>query len=213
MSQLPLNFAVSPDLSAENFHLSASNEHAHALVMSWPDWPAHALVLAGEAGTGKSHLAALWRAQSGAALLEARELSEFTPQEGGILIENIERAASERALFHWFNHTREHGQSLLMTSAVPPSQLPFSLPDLMSRLRSLPVAQLESPDDALLTAILAKQFADRQIMVEDGLIAYLLPRVERSAAALAALVARLDEHSLAQKRKLSIPFVRTLLEA
>ena len=69
----------------------------------------------------------------------------------------------------------------------PPAAREIALADLGSRLRALPVVGIEPPDDILVAALLVKQFADRQIRVAPGVIAYLLPRMERSFAAAAQL--------------------------
>src|SRR5229473_3328999 len=77
------------------------------------------------------------------------------------------------------------------------------LRDLASRLRAVPTVALAPPDDALLRAVLVKQFADRQVGVDEGLIGYLASRIERSFAAARAAVATLDREALRQKRPVS----------
>jgi len=75
-----------------------------------------------------------------------------------------------------------------------------ALPDLVSRLRALPVVTVSAPDDALLRAVMVKLFADRQLSVDESLIAYLATRIERSFAAAREAVAQLDREALRQKR-------------
>jgi chromosomal replication initiation ATPase DnaA len=74
------------------------------------------------------------------------------------------------------------------------------LPDLVSRLRALPVVELAAPDDTLLRAVLVKLFVDRQLAVDESLIRYLVARIERSFAAARAAVAALDREALRQRR-------------
>jgi chromosomal replication initiation ATPase DnaA len=70
----------------------------------------------------------------------------------------------------------------------------------------LPVVTLDPPDDALLAAVLIKLFADRQLAVDERLIEFLLNRIERSFAAVQAVVAKLDSEAM----RLKHPVNRTL---
>jgi chromosomal replication initiation ATPase DnaA len=82
---------------------------------------------------------------------------------------------------------------------------------LASRLRSLPVAGIARPDDALLTAVLLKHFGDRGIGVAPQVVAFLTSRMERSFASAAALAARLDRFSLESGRPVTIKMAREIL--
>ena len=89
---------------------------------------------------------------------------------------------------------------MLITTRSAPAAWRIELPDLASRLRALPVVGLEPPDDALLRAVIVKLFADRQLAVDESLVAYLTTRIERSVAAARAAVAELDREALRLKR-------------
>jgi chromosomal replication initiation ATPase DnaA len=69
-----------------------------------------------------------------------------------------------------------------------------------------------APDDALLAAVMVKQFADRQLQVSEDVVAFLMPRIERSFAAVGSLVAALDGLALAQHRKITVPLARQVLD-
>ena len=73
----------------------------------------------------------------------------------------------------------------------------------MSRLKALPLASIEPPDDALLRAVLVKLFADRQLSVEPHVIDYVLVRMERSMAAAERLVAEADRQALVLQRRVT----------
>lgn len=73
----------------------------------------------------------------------------------------------------------------------------IDLPDFSSRFKALPLAQIEAPDDGLLSAVLIKLFSDRQLSVDPGVIAYCLPRMERSMDAARRLVNEVDDLALA----------------
>ena len=90
-------------------------------------------------------------------------------------------------MFHLLNLAQEQRAFLLITARAAPASWPIGLPDLASRLRALPVVTLAAPDDAMLRAVLVKLFADRQLAVDDGLISFLMVRIERSFAAARAV--------------------------
>ena len=111
------------------------------------------------------------------------------------------RALDERALFHLLNLAREEEAFVLITARTRAGRVgASSLPDLASRLRAMPVVELAPPDDALLRAVMVKLFADRQLAVDESLVAYLATRIERSFAAARAAVEALDREALRQKR-------------
>ncbi|NBX03139.1 MAG: hypothetical protein EBR02_03560 [Alphaproteobacteria bacterium] len=211
MSQIPLSLHLPPVFSLDNFYVAACNEEAYRFILSWPNWPTHALLIYGEKGAGKTHLGHVWAEKSGAATFHASEITEFFPPRSAVLIEDIEEIPSEDVLFHLFNSSKEDGLSLLLTSNLASGQFPFSLPDLTSRLLSIPAVKISAPDDNMVAAALRKQFSDRQLKVDDDIIAYILPRIERSLSAVHALVATLDRETLAEGRRLTIPFVKRFL--
>ncbi len=89
---------------------------------------------------------------------------------------------------------------LLLTSKTLPASLAIhSLPDLNSRLQSATVVEIAEPDDALLLSVLAKLFADRQVLVEPNVSEYLVTRMERSFSEAVRIVALLDVLALEEK--------------
>lgn len=208
MSQYALGLSLPPVYSADNFFVSDCNRTAWQWVESWPNW--QSLLLTGPEGSGKSHLGHIWAMRVGAFIASASELPDM-PGNGHWLIEDIEQIPQERTLFHWFNAIREHGGSLLVTSMFTPKLLPFTLPDLTSRLRAIPSAHIDQPDDTMLGQSIRKQFADRQLKVEEDVISYMIPRMERSLTHAAQLVASIDALALAEGKTITIPFVKRLL--
>ncbi|EKD60761.1 MAG: chromosomal replication initiator, DnaA, partial [uncultured bacterium] len=95
---------------------------------------------------------------------------------------------------------------------APPRDWGVRLPDLLSRLQAASIAQLHAPDDALLSAVLIKLFADRQIAVPPNLIPYLVQRMDRSFAAAHDLVATLDAHALQRGRPVTRALAAELLD-
>jgi chromosomal replication initiation ATPase DnaA len=161
------------------------------------------LLLVGPAGSGKSHLGAIWARAAAAITIEAESLVEAEPAElaraRAILIENAERiGAGEANLFHLINLAREGGSSLLMTAHGAPDHWALKKPDLRSRLRLAPIVALGEPDAELARAVLFKLFSDRQIAVDPAVIAYIGLRIDRSLGAARAIVEALDREALAR---------------
>ena len=103
------------------------------------------------------------------------------------------------------------GAPLLLTAQLPPAEWPFVLPDLVSRTRALLGFPLWMPDDALLAALAAKLFDDRQLIVPDAVISHMIGRLERSPAAIRDFVARADALALARKSPVNLSLIRDLL--
>lgn len=215
MPQLPLDLGFRPALGRADFLIAPCNEAAVAWIDRWPGWPAPALTLWGPAGSGKTHLLEVWRARSQAAAIAPQALnSAALPQLLGAAraaaIDEAERA-DEEALLHLYNMLAERQGHLLLAAREPPARWAIRLADLRSRLLAAPAVAVEAPDDALLGAVLVKLFADRQLRISEDLIAYLLPRIERSFAAAQAIVAALDEAALADQRAITVRLARDLL--
>jgi len=192
-------------LGEEDFLVSQSNAAAVSLIDGWPDWPARAAVIAGPPGSGKSHLVHVWQTKSQARIFKARDINAATvPQvasAGVLAIEDLDKGPlDEQALFHLLNLVREQKISILLTSATRPGDLKIKLPDFSSRLKALALAEIDAPDDALLSAVLVKLFTDRQLAVEPPVIAYCIVRMERSLDAARRLVAEIDTLALAMHR-------------
>jgi DnaA regulatory inactivator Hda len=204
--QLPLDLEYRPALDMADFVIAPGNRDAVAWIDRWPDWPSHALAIHGPKGSGKSHLAHVWQARSGAVLLDRS--SDETPRA---VVLDEPQGWEETALLHFYNRLRETGGHLLIVSETPPARWPVALPDLASRLASIPAVALAAPDDDLLVAVMAKQFADRGLEVNEDVLRYVASRVERSFATAADVVTRLDRAALAQQRKVTLALAREIM--
>jgi chromosomal replication initiation ATPase DnaA len=214
--QLTFDLPFRSALGREDFLVSRSNTAAVALVDAWPAWAHWAGVVAGEAGSGKSHLVTVWQARSEAVRVSAPELSEALvasfAEARALAVEDLHAGiGDERVLFHLLNLAREHRLSILLTSRRPPGELAIALPDLRSRLRAIPIARIEPPDEALLGALLVKLFADRQLAVEPHVVSYIARHIARSTEAATGIVAELDRRSLATRRKVTRALAAELL--
>ncbi|KPP85007.1 MAG: hypothetical protein HLUCCA08_11560 [Rhodobacteraceae bacterium HLUCCA08] len=211
--QLAFDWPLTEAMGAEAFFVTEANRAAHALVMAPDRWPEGKLVLTGPEGSGKTHLARLFADRSGAAILPARALSGPLP-DGATVIEGADTIppASEEWLFHAHNRLRALGRPLLMTARSGPARWPLTLPDLASRMGAATLAVIDPPDDALLAAVLMKQFQDRQLAPAPEALSYLLRHMPRRFDTARRLVAALDATALAEGRGISRMLARQVLD-
>jgi chromosomal replication initiation ATPase DnaA len=219
--QIPLDLGHRTAMGRDDFLIAPSNQDAVAWIDLWPEWPAPALILYGPVASGKSHLAAVWKERSNAAAIAPDELNDQTIrglaeksqhiiiEDADTLIGNVE---GEKGLFHLYNLFKEEKRTILMTLQQPPVRLSFAVADLASRLRAAPAVAIREPDDMLIGAILVKLFNDRQLRVGEDVLKYILPRIERSFEAVRKLVEAADEKALIEKRAISVPLLRDILQ-
>ncbi|MEM8841317.1 MAG: DnaA/Hda family protein [Pseudomonadota bacterium] len=218
--QLTFDLPHRPALSRADFLVSDSNSRAVAAVDGWQDWPGARLALTGPARSGKSHLVHVWAGMADATITAALDLGDARiPSLAAqpVAVEDVDRLAqaaparrrlAEEALLHLYNLMAETRRALLVTGAGAPAAWQVLLPDLRSRLEPLPLVEIEPPDDNLLSSLLVKLFADRQVRVEPRVIRYMVARMERSCEGAEKLVALIDSAALEQKRNVTVDLVR-----
>ena len=222
MQQLPFDIPTSTSLSSENFLVMPSNQSAKA----WVDKDSlvskgMGFVIFGAAGCGKTHLAHIWQQK-----MKKKSIFFSCPIKQDIDIQKtfIKKAViiddfaggysaeEEKQFFHIYNTIKSSGGSLLITSQVPPKQWKVNLPDLKSRLLSLPAVEIHEPEDVLLTAIFVKLLHDRQLVIEESVIRFVIARIERSGKSLEKAVEILDNKSLQTGKRITLPFVKEALK-
>lgn len=204
--QLPLEFRHEAASGRDDLVISDPVSAAASIIDRWPDWPSPVVIITGPEGSGKSHLAEVWLRKSGARRVRAAKGSDAVTLagEGPVLVEDADRDGFDEAeLFHLINAVRSARSSLLITARSWPMAWGVTLPDLTSRLRAATTVEIGPPDDILLSQILVKLFADRQLLTDDKIIAYIVPRMERSLAAAQAIVERLDRLALARGTRIN----------
>ena len=181
--------------------------------------PGGRLILIGPEGAGKTHLAHVWAASTGAERVAGAALARSdidALSAGPVVVDDADRLAvdpgAEAALFHLLNFMGPD-RPLLMTARTPPRDWQISLADLLSRLQAAPTTVLDAPDDTLLAAVLVKLFADRQVTVASNLIPYLVSRMPRQIAAARQLVAALDARALAEARPITRALAAEVLDS
>lgn len=151
-------------------------------------------------------------------LLPTAQLSDVEP--GGLYVaddidqvgKNGEHVYSDELLFHMFNWSKEQRAKVLVSARTPPNQWGRQLPDLVSRLGTVPIASIDQPDDQILSVMLIKSFSDRQLQVNLQVINYILGRMPRTYAAAKQLANDLDNMALAEKRRITKDLARRCLQ-
>ncbi|MDY6408186.1 MAG: DNA replication protein [Pseudomonadota bacterium] len=204
--QLPLMLSYRKDLERGDFVVAPCNREAVSWIDKWPNWPVPCVLIYGEKGSGKTHLASIFSEYR----IEAESLTDqFMPYfQKKIVVENVENVASEEALFHLINFMRDLGGYLLLTARQVPN---FQLTDLKTRIQAIPKAAIGLPDEAFIKQVLVQIFSDRQIVVDDAVLDYAVMHMPRSFKAVQDLIQTADALSLAQGRKITIPVIKETL--
>lgn len=176
-----------------DFVVSEANSAAVRHLEHWALWPVRSSLLVGPPKSGKSHLARI-----------------FQHWSSGDVIDDAQRV-DETGIFHAWNRAQESRRPLLIVAETTPPLWKVALPDLASRLKATPIAGIGAPDDALLIAVMSKQFHDRGLQPAPEVVHYILARIERSFAGIADMVAALDTASLSAHRRLTVPLARDVL--
>lgn len=226
-SQYPLRIRLRDEAGFDNFH-AGSNESVANRLRAWVTArDAGSAVICGDAGSGKSHLlnAVCLAAEAGGqqpVSLSLREAATLAPEalqgfEGfdPVCLDDLEALPAEagwqESLLHLFNRVQDGGGRLLIAARQPPAAQAWTLPDLGSRLRALPVWQLSLPDDDQRAAMLRARAEHRGLDMPVEVTRYILRRAPRDPGALLGLLDRLDDASLRHQRRLTVPFVRQVL--
>ncbi|MFT3689610.1 chromosomal replication initiator DnaA [Paenirhodobacter sp.] len=214
--QLILDLPVRQARGRDDFFVAPANALALATLDAPESWPQGRMLLIGPEGAGKSHLAAIWAEAQEAPILRARDLTaEMAPAlSRAAVIEDAQQIGpAEAALFHLHNLAQAEGGRLLLTANAPPRDWGLTLPDLKSRMEATATVRIAAPDDALLSAVLVKLFADRQTKVPHSLIPWLVTHMDRSLGFARRLVAALDARAVSEGRPLTRTMAAEVLDS
>lgn len=222
-SQLSLNLDFRPAYGREDFFVGSSNEEAILRVDAWPDWGISPfMIVYGDEGSGKKHLASVWKTRSAAVVYDAKsfdalDLHETLDASPNIILHQLHLILGDRGneekLFHIYNHyiglaDKRH---VLMTSRFAPQGLDIVIPDLRSRLLGSPNVSIRNPDDLLLTQVLGKQLHDKGFQPSEDLLNYAVKLMERSWTAPKKLSDMINKMSLDIQKPLTKKLVREAL--
>jgi len=194
MKQLALGISPPPQPTLDNFVPGANAELlARLRQLQAGKYSESVLYLWGEPGSGKSHL------------LQGCAGAQRVVDD----VEKLDEVA-QIGLFNAINRARESGGAVLAAGNAPPAQLPLR-EDLKSRLAWGLVYQVKPPSDEERSTYLRAEAARRGMQLPDEVVFFLLTRMRRDLRSLAAILDRLDRHSLETKRPITLPLVREAL--
>lgn len=227
LQQLPLEFMPSERLDFSLF-VAGANDECCSRVQLLVSGGASQIYIWGGAGAGKTHLLQAVCQQAArdnvrAAYLPLRQLSghetgllEGLEQFELLVVDDVQAIAGdegwEQGIFALYNSARDSGCRLLFAADSSPRGLLLQLPDLVSRLSWGEVYHLQPLSDPDKCQALIKRAEARGIELPPEVANYLLRRTVRDMGGLMAWLDHLDQAQLAAQRRLSIPFVKTLLE-
>ena len=184
--------------------------------------------LSGPAASGKTHLLLATAAAAGergarvvylplaAARGRVRDLLAQQEQAELIALDGLDAVAGERedevALFDFHNRARAAGSVVLYAARETPTVLALGLPDLRSRLSQCTQFALAPLDEADRRAVLRLRAEQRGLSLDDAVLDFLFRRVGRDLTTLTTLLDRLDRASLAAQRRITVPFLRDVLD-
>ena len=228
-AQLPLKLAVSRARRFTNFEVVPDNaELVDAVRRIATEQVPQRVLIAGDAGSGKSHLleAASEAASAGGDAVAFVPMRDWRSQcvdavrglgrSGLVCIDDIDAVAGDRrweeALLALVEASAPRGTRMLVSACAAPANIPFELADLRSRLSAATLYRLRELDDESRARALRRHASGRGIEIPDDVVGYVLARHRRDMPSLVALLDRLDYHSLSRQRRLTVPFVRGLIE-
>jgi len=214
--QLILKFPEHRAYKREDFYVSPSNQEAYDFINNWPKWIKRIVNIFGPSGSGKSHLSSILKTKTKCLEILANELNEniifeFKTKEV-LIIENFNEKIPEELLFSLWNIALQDNKYFLINSIKPISSYKFKLPDLISRLKSSLITGIKLPSDDLISAIIAKNFSDKQIMVEAKHIDYIIKRIDRSYEKISQFILTLDRYSLKKGSPFGLKLIKEVLK-
>lgn len=209
--QAPLALALPARDPAATFVAGPSTEAARAALSRWRDWPGGMLAVVGPKSAGKSHLAAVWTGETGAQNLPAEALVGdggavlAAARRGPLVIEDADRGDVHDSALMALVDAAAAGQvaATLVTARTPPARWTARRADLVSRLGVIAAVALETPDEDELRGVLQKLFADRGLHAADGVVEFLLKRIDLSVPAAVEIVSSIDALALETKARLT----------
>ncbi len=220
MKQDVLNFKFE---NKKDFYVTSKNSLAFDLIQRWPNWNNQFFFLYGPTKCGKTTICKIWQKKSKAIFLNKKKIEQFfnnTYKDSNIhnnwILDNVDlflKKKNDEKLLNFINIIKEKKKSFcLMTSNVPPKQLPTKINDLLSRVLGSLVVQVHEPDNLLLAKIIKKYLEEREIVIDKKKIDYLTNRIERSYQFAIKIAKKIDSKSLENHSNISFNFLKKILE-
>ena len=186
MRQIALPLAAGPGMAPARIVLGRANRAVLDALSAPEHWPFGTAILAGPPRSGKSLMARWFIAQQGG------------QQQGGAEAIDDAFKLDETELFHRWNRAQEEHTALLLVAGS--GGWDIALPDLASRLGAALHLEIGPPDDEMVAELIETHAAQHGLLLGDGALNYLVPRIERSFAGIERLVRAIDRLSLERKQ-------------
>ena len=216
LRQQLLNFKFSKSFNQNDFFVSESNFYAYNLLLSWPNWEKKIINIYGEKYSGKTHLVEIFLEKNKGLIIDLNKLKNFDLGElrfnQNIIIDNISDELDESLFYSLIDTVEKYNKFLILTSNKSLNLLNFKLDDLKSRLKNCLFAEIQKPDDILIKALITKNLADYQIILDSKLIDFISNRITRSYTKIRDFVCTIDEISLKKKKPVNLKIIKEILE-
>ncbi len=216
LRQQLFNFQFNKSFNKNDFFVSESNFYAYNLLLSWPNWEKKIINIYGEKYSGKTHLVEIFLEKNKGFIVDLNKLKNFDLDElrfnQNIIIDNISDEIDESLFYSLIDTVEKYNKFLVLTSNKSLNVLDFKLDDLKSRLKNCLFAEIQKPDDILIKALITKNLADYQIILDSKLIDFISNRITRSYAKIRDFVCTIDEISLKKKKPINMKIIKEILE-
>lgn len=193
MSQIALPLEQTPSPEQDGYLVTDANAEVHGQLQRWSDWSHHTMILTGPEASGKTSMAAAFRAESGGLCLD--EASDHEDTE----------------IFHLWNRANNEKRPLLLLSEKPVAEWGVTLPDLQSRLAASLHLEIGPPDQAMIDGLFQKYFALRGLTISEDVLRYLEKRMRRSYAMVRTLARKMDALAIETKKPISLAIAKAAL--
>ena len=213
--QTIIKFDYDKNFKNDDFYLSKSNKHVFDFLNSWPKWEKNFVNVIGEKLSGKTHLMNIFLQKNKGIKFEGKSLTDNDLKKikifENVIIENLSPNINEKLLYSLFNLVEQDNKFIIVTSAEPIVNITFNLKDLKSRTKNFILLNIEKPDDELIFAIILKNLSDRQIVLEDKFIEFIIKRIERSYSKIYEFIYKIDQLSLKKKKSIDFKIIKEVL--
>tara|TARA_B100000886_G_C20380098_1_gene473543 strand:- start:535 stop:1233 length:699 start_codon:yes stop_codon:yes gene_type:complete len=220
--QIPINFSFCNTKTLDNY-ISENNDHLIETLKQFANNNHGQLIyLFGDKSTGKSHLCK-------AVFNIIKDTKTYIDQHNFEILDDIdiqninyliiddfeiilEKGNTEDKLFYYINEFILSKKSLLISSVKPTEQIDFSKNDLRSRLTSNLIFNIREISDDRKIEVLKKITEDIGWTIEENVCQYIMNHYQRDLFFLCSVLKSLDKSSLALKKKVTVPFVKGIIE-
>jgi len=198
-------------MTRDTFVVAASNEAALSMLAAWVNSAEPLLTICGPEGAGKTHLGRMLGQETAADYLRAEDVGPDSARAGALILDDVDQLSAPAALLALVGEAINGGRRLVLIGRGDPSDWAAGLKDLATRLNAATRIDLAEPDEALLRAVIAKLFRDRQLRASETIADYAAPRIAKTFAAAKALVAALDAASIESGEPIGIKLARAVI--